>query len=301
MINLFLLAPTTYLPPKTMTTLNHSERVHIAGLEINVAYACNLKCEYCSHLGRFMKGIVPQDEILLWYRSWNTKIRPKNIRVLGGEPLLHPHLESILYETRNHWQDSRVELVTNGLLLPKMEPAIFDALKKIGAAVTVSQHFDDPHYNSLFAAGIEMLGKNEIEPHITRSNKYWRKCYRLNEQGHAMPFQSDPAKAWKNCLIKNVCTTLLDNCLYRCSLLGCYSYAVKKGFVPFDGWKNVLDYKPLPPSCTQEELEAFMRGGVCEQCSICPEEFKFADGYEKINPFGLTSTRNLFNGDTSHE
>ena len=283
-----------------MTQSNQPHRVQVTNLEMNVAYGCNLKCEYCTHLGRFMKGIVPLEELLLWYRSWNRKIRPKNVRVMGGEPLLHPNLGSILYETRNHWQDSRIELITNGLLLPKMKPSVFSALKEIGADVTVSRHFDDPYYNPMLTAGIEALKTHGIESRVTQSNWFWMKCYRIKDQGHAVPYQSDPAKAWRICYVKNMCTTLLDNCLYRCPQLGCYSYAVQKGFVS-DDWKVVLDYKPLPHSCTQDELEAFMKDGVCEQCSICPEEFQYADMYEKINLFGLPSTRKLFCGDTNDE
>jgi len=247
-----------------------------------------------------MKGIVPLEELLFWYRSWNQKIRPHNVRIMGGEPLLHPHLETILYETRNHWQDSRIELITNGLLIPKMKASFFAALRKIGAAVTVSKHFDDPYYNPMLEAGIETLKTHGIEPHITRSHWYWMKCYCIDEQGCAVPYQSDPEKAWELCYVKNLCTTLLDNCLYRCPQLGCYSHAVKKGFVS-DAWKGVLDYKPLPHTCTQEELEMFMKSGACEQCSICPEEFQYADMYEKINLFGFPLIQKLFCGDHNDE
>ena len=284
----------------TMTTQNETYRVPVINLEMNVAYGCNLKCEYCTHLGRFMKGIVPLEELLLWYQSWNTKIRPHNVRVMGGEPLLHPHLETVLYETRNHWRDSRIELITNGLLLPKMKPSLFTALKKIGAAVTVSRHFDDPYYNPMLAAGIEVLKKHGIEPYVPQSNWYWMKCYCIDKQGHVSPYQSDPEKAWEICYVKNRCTTLLDNCLYRCPQLACYAHAVRQGFVS-DAWNVVLDYKPLLPSCTQEELETFMNDGACTQCSICPEKFEYADMYEKLNLFGLPLTRKLFCGDLNYD
>jgi hypothetical protein len=153
----------------------------------------------------------------------------------------------------------------------------------------------------MLESGLETLRNHEIKPHIATSNWFWMKCYRINEQGRAIPYQSDPVKAWEICYVKNICTTLLDNCLYRCPQLGCSSYAVKQGFVPFDDWKVVLDYKPLHPSCTQEELEAFMNADMCEQCSICPEKFQYADMYEKINLFGLPRTQNLFYGDNNYE
>jgi len=283
-----------------MTIQNQSHRVPVVNLEMNVVYGCNLQCEYCTHLGRFMKGFVPLDELLLWYQSWNPKIRPHTVRIMGGEPLLHPHLESVLYETRNHWQDSCVELITNGLLFPKMKSSIFTALKEIGASVKVSKHYNDPSFNVMFNAGIDILQQHGIEPHITKSHWSWMKCYRLDEQGHAVPYQNDPEKAWKICYVKNRCTTLIDNCLYRCPQLACFAYAVRKGFVS-DDWKVVLNYKPLTPACTQKELETFMQGDACEQCSICPEEFQHADRYEKLNLFGLPTAQKLFCGDTNHE
>ena len=283
-----------------MTHITKTHRVPVINLEMNVAYGCNLQCEYCSHLGRFMKGIVPLDELVHWYQSWNHKIQPRNVRIMGGEPLLHPQLETILYETRCHWQDSDIELVTNGLLLPKMNPNVFFALRGTGASVTMSKHFDDPHYNSMFQTGIEILRTHGIDPHLTQSTGFWRKYYRINKQGNAHPYQSDPVKAWQNCYVKYQCITLLDNCLYRCPQLGCYSHAVQHGFVS-DDWKIVLGYRPLTPDCTQETLAAFMREEACEQCSICPEEFEYADMYEKLNMFGLPLTRKIFCGDTIHD
>ena len=240
-----------------------------------------------------MKGIVPLAELLCWYQSWNMKILPKTVRIMGGEPLLHPHLETILYETRNHWKDSKIELITNGLLLPQVEVSVFDALKEIGATVIVSKHFDDQHYNAMIRTGINALKRHGIIPYVLQSGQSWRKFYRLDEQGCAVPYQSDPAKAWSICLAKNCYTTLIDNCLYRCPQLGCYSYAAKKGFVSED-WKAVLNYEPLKPSCTQDELKAFMHEGPCEQCSVCPEQFQYATKYEKINPFGIPSIRKHF-------
>jgi len=220
---------------------------------------------------------------------------------MGGEPLLHPHLESVLYETRSHWQDSRIEVMSNGLLLPKIKTSVFTAVKETESHMTLSRHYDDPYYNPILEAGIDLLRTHGIEPRVAQSHQSWMKCYRIDERGHARPYQSDPTKAWKICYVKHICTTLIDNCLYRCPQLGCSAYAVKKGFVHFDDWKVVLGYQPLMPDCTQEELEAFMKEGVCEQCSICPGEFQHANQYEKINPFGLPVIRNLFCGDPNHE
>ncbi len=275
-------------------------RVRLINLEMNVVYACNLKCEYCSHLGRFMKGHVPLKELLVWYKAWNPKIHPENVRIMGGEPLLHPDLEKVIYETRKHWNDSSIELITNGLLFSKMDACIFIALKNIQANVTVSKHFDDPSYNKIFDKEIGVLEYHGILPRIQQSNGGWMKCYQIDSLGHPKPFDSDPEKAWNNCYVRNVCATLIDNQLYRCPQLGCFSYARRKGFVNQD-WKTALEYKPLSSNCSRKDLEDFMNAGACDQCSICPEEFQYADMYEKINPFGLPAFHRYFCGGGNHE
>lgn len=266
--------------------------VNVNNLEMNVSFACNLKCEYCTHLGRFMKGIVPVEELVSWYKTWNQKISPRNVRVMGGEPLLHPRIIEVITETRNHWKESRVELITNGLLLPRMPQTLFDRIRENGLDVTVSRHFDDPCYNRMFDGCLETLRKNGIGHHVRQSNRYWMKCYRIDEHGNRQPFQSDPQKAWENCCTTNMCTTLINNKLYRCPQLGCYTYAREKGYVGGE-WDVVLNYKPLLPGCTQRELQDFMDDGMCDQCGICPEQFEYADMYEKINPFGLMAINKI--------
>ncbi|MCL2349692.1 MAG: radical SAM protein [Planctomycetaceae bacterium] len=276
--------------------MDSREKIH--SLEINVALACNLKCEYCSHLGRFMKGILSWEEIELWYQSWNQKILPGCVRILGGEPLLHPDLERILRETKEYWPDSRMELVTNGLLLHKSSPELLSLIQDISCQVKVTKHFDDPGYNKLFDRGIAVLRQYAIEPAVEQSHLRWRKCYQIDPEDNAKPFQSDPQKAWENCFIKNFCTTLFDNKLYRCSILGCFAYARQKGFV-LESWNVALEYQPLSHHCSREDIRAMMNQGACTQCSICPEKHEYATPYEKMNPFGLPILQTAFSGKSS--
>jgi hypothetical protein len=233
-----------------------------------------------------MKGIVPLEELKSWYQTWNRKILPQNVRIMGGEPLLHPDLEDIVEVTRFYWPDSTVELITNGLLVNRITPELLDSMKRNCVTATVSRHFDDPHYDKLYSFVLEKFEQAGIPCTGQMSVWNWMKCYRIDEMGRAMPYQSDPQKAWKICYVRNLCATLINNKLYRCPQLGCYSYACEMGFVS-DDWKTVLDYQPLTPECTAQEIEDFMNREACPQCSICPETFEYADMYEKLNPFGI--------------
>ena len=270
-------------------------RVKIYNLEMNVSLACNLKCEYCSHFGRYMKGAIPFDELSVWYKTWNQKIVPQNVRVMGGEPLLHPDILEIIQMTRNDWPDSSVELITNALLIPKMSEAFFTVLRDHKINVTASRHFDDTEFNRLFDRGIKFLIDHGIQPNVSQSGQWWRKYYRLDEEGHAAPYRSVPEKAWQNCFVKNRCTTLLDNKLYRCPQLACAHYAVQKGYLTSE-WQPVLGYQPLLPDCSREDLETFLRQGASLECGICPEKFEYADRYQKLNVFGLPQIQKTFCG-----
>jgi len=232
-----------------------------------------------------MKGMVSLKELVLWYDSWHNRIRPEYVNVMGGEPLLHPELETILAETKKYWPDSRIDLITNGLLIGKMPDSLFSVLRDLDVRVRVSKHFDDPHFDRIYRKNIGILCREGIPYLEINSASGWLKFYRLDRHGNAFPYQSDSEKAWKICYVKGLCITLLDNKLYQCPQLACYAHAVRNGYVS-DKWKVVLDYQPLSPDCTCEELETFVKGNRCEQCSICPEEFEHVGAYEKMNPFG---------------
>jgi hypothetical protein len=247
-----------------------------------------------------MKGYVPLEELRHWYKTWNVKIIPSNVRVMGGEPLLHPQIIDVIRDARLHWENSSVELITNGLLLPQMNDAFFECIRENRINVSVSHHFDDPYYNMLFDAGKKRLDENGIKPYIHKSYWYWVKSYRIDMVGQRFPYNSDPQKAWNICYVKNRCTTLIDNKLYRCPQLGCFSYAREKGFVS-EAWDVVLDYQPLLPDCTEQEMHDFINGNVCKQCSICPEKFEYANMYEKNNPFELTTLNKVFDKEIHHE
>jgi len=256
------------------------EAVPFEGLEVNVSYACNLKCRQCTHLGNILQGVEPLDHIVTWYESWSQKIIPFEIRILGGEPLLHPDLPQILRETRNHWKHSNIVLVTNGLLLDKAGEELFQVLREIGASVLVSKHYDDPEYNSMFSGAVEILHHKEIPILVRRSDEFWFRCYRTNENDDILPFASDPEAAWNHCYTRHHCITLMHNRLYKCPQLACFSHAYRQGDLS-DAWRGILDYQPLSPDCSRSAILDFLREIPCQQCGICPETMEILDNCEK--------------------
>jgi len=89
-------------------------------IEIDITYACNLRCHDCNRSCRQ----APENSELSLDRvadfideSLEREIEWKRIRILGGEPTLHSRFEEILYQFSRYksaFPRCRMEVVTNG-------------------------------------------------------------------------------------------------------------------------------------------------------------------------------------------
>lgn len=89
-------------------------------IEIDITYQCNLKCNNCNRSSAQApdKTQIGLDEISRFVEdSLSQKKRWRKIRVLGGEPTLHPQLSEILaelYRLKQIHPELSIQLVTNG-------------------------------------------------------------------------------------------------------------------------------------------------------------------------------------------
>jgi len=91
-------------------------------IELDITYACNLKCYSCNR----SCGLAPTDDHLSLEQvrrfireSIDRNISWKRIRLLGGEPTMHPHLPELVQELKSYraqyCPDALIEVVTNGV------------------------------------------------------------------------------------------------------------------------------------------------------------------------------------------
>lgn len=95
-------------------------RVRAPVLEIVVAAQCNLTCRACSHLSPIAQKWFVDPEVLgrdlsLLGRAFSCGV----VKLIGGEPLLHPDIGAVAEAVRTSLPDVSVHLVTNGLLFGK--------------------------------------------------------------------------------------------------------------------------------------------------------------------------------------
>ena len=114
------------------------------GLEYHLVHSCNLRCAGCSHYSSLLDELTyPSLETIT---SDLTLLKDKVgdnlrwLRLLGGEPLLHPQLTKCLHTIRGLFPHAQLTIVTNGLLLNKMPQEFYDVCKKGQIAIQVSDY-----------------------------------------------------------------------------------------------------------------------------------------------------------------
>src|SRR5437899_5835270 len=113
-------------------------------LEIQVANACNLTCESCSHFSNSgHRGILSVAEAEPWMDAWHRRLVPESFCLLGGEPTINPALTELVYLAMEKWPRSQLRVITNGFFLHN-HPQLAEALSAIGAILCLTIHDRSP-------------------------------------------------------------------------------------------------------------------------------------------------------------
>jgi MoaA/NifB/PqqE/SkfB family radical SAM enzyme len=120
--------------------LNRSKQVF--QIETHVTEHCNLNCAGCLHFSSLA------DEINLDPASFEhdcarlAKISPKlsTLKLLGGEPLLHPKLSVFFEIARRYFKTTIIQLTTNGTLLSRQPDGFWDACRKYKIYIEISDY-----------------------------------------------------------------------------------------------------------------------------------------------------------------
>lgn len=101
---------------------------------------CNLNCKGCSSCSPLSKEWYLDKEDLKrdLERLKYLNIEIANITILGGEPLLHPDIMGIMRTVQQVFPQSRIGILTNGLLLLKMSNAFWDTCEELRVKFSVT-------------------------------------------------------------------------------------------------------------------------------------------------------------------
>jgi hypothetical protein len=116
-------------------------RVRVEAFELHVAEHCNLRCSSCCNMSPLVRErFLPVAEVAALARRMAGVVVADVVKVMGGEPLLHPEVPAVLRALRESGVGERVRLFTNGLLLPSMPEDFWGALDEL----TISNYASAP-------------------------------------------------------------------------------------------------------------------------------------------------------------
>jgi len=122
----------TPLPSLVSDPLLDSLGRPLGDLRVSVTDRCNFRCRYCMPREKFGKDheFLPRADLLRFEevarlcRVWRGSLR--KVRLTGGEPLLRKDLPQLIQLLKTE-TGLPVALTTNGVLLPKLAPALAEA------------------------------------------------------------------------------------------------------------------------------------------------------------------------------
>lgn len=234
--------------------------------EINFADHCNLNCQCCNHFSPLAEKVFLDSAELE-----NDLIRLKGllgsntvgkVMLLGGEPLLHPKIETLLKIAGKHLPAAKLEIITNGLLLPKMGAEFWKLVKELDIGLVVTKYpvkFDYASAERIAESkGVTISYGDTFEPVKT--------TYHLPISDEP---EFDPYCMYAKCKHANQCVVLKNGRLYTCPLAANVNYynkyfgkhipegeAVSIDIYGCHGWDDVEEFLKRPNK-------------MCSHCDIC--------------------------------
>lgn len=243
------------------------ERSMVEHLDYHIVDHCNLNCASCSTFSPIAEEWFASTEVferdLLRLREL---IGDKLLRlhILGGEPLLHPEIESFMKTSRGIFPEARIDITTNGLLVSSRQESFWEVMRDCRIDLKFTRYPVKVDYDGLINNAAKRgifaysAGESEIQ--------YFRRIP-LNPKGTFNVYET-----YLRCPYVD-CPQLKDGILYRCPA-SAYSNLINK-VLKKEG-KNCefrlsnLDYLDLSEDITGRAVFEFLSRPIpfCQYCDM---------------------------------
>lgn len=221
------------------------------------------------------KGFVNPAELAADLAFLASMIHVPKLRIMGGEPLLHPEIDRVLEAARSAGLGDELEVLTNGKLLAAMSPAFWALVD----SVTVSAY-----------PGVEFSWPKEYgeKVHVLKTGAFNESFSTAKNEDAALV-----KSLWDGCGIRNVSFGLSNRHFYKCMRSAYIPRAV--GLVPtVDGISvagltekaliaRIRDTQPLEACryCTAGSGQAFVHEELPQESWLEPHRKPVAELLKK--------------------
>lgn len=252
------------------TWLLRDKALHLGYFEVVVTTRCTLKCKNCANLMQYYRQPmhVQWDVIEKSVKKFLECIdRVEKVGILGGEPLLYPELDKVIYLLEASPKVKTIRIVTNGTLIPKDEN-ILKALT--GRKVVVQLN----NYLNAYAGVADELAKLFDERKIKykllkKDGTEWVDYGDLSSRNRS---EEELTEQFKRCRIE--CRSLYNGKLYYCPRSG-HGMDLKLLSEVNKDYVDLADSNSTVEETREKLYELLCEKKYIEACNHCDKGTKF--------------------------
>lgn len=197
-------------------TLSRQYPLTMLQFEVHLVEHCNLNCQNCDHYSPIAKEKYVDVEV---YRKDFRRLmeltggKATRIFLLGGEPLLHPQVIELIKIARENFKnlDTRIELVTNGILLKEMRDEFWKTCYESDIGIAITKYPINLDYEELR----ELARGNGVKLRFFGNSAVMKTSWHLpldleGKQDYRLNFM----RCWR----ANNCITLKNGKMYACNI-----------------------------------------------------------------------------------
>lgn len=183
-------------------------RVDVESIELHVVEHCNLRCAQCCNVSPYLaERAMSVEEVRSTCARIREVMRPTVLKIMGGEPLLHPDLAGVLRAVRASEVAPRVRLFTNGLLLRTLDDTTFAMLDEL----TVSSYASAPVKTEILEETAERARRFDVVLNVKDVASFTTVLA-------ARPNDAAAAQAtYDTCWLRHRCLVVRGGTFYKCT------------------------------------------------------------------------------------
>ena len=274
-------------------------------VEFYITNVCNIACDGCNRFNNLkLTGHDNWTENLESYENFAKAVDVIGfVNILGGEPLMHPKINTIMTDLRRIFPTQEIRICTNGLLLHKIK-GFWESLVKNKIKLDVSIHnasWRKNIYDKLCnLTGEKIKLKWTLEPrnrmatfdhkdvtHIIHlSDRFYQNAFGDPYSKTLKPYDSDPDEAHRVCDFRHKAfglethsPTIMNGRLFKCPMANSMPIAIRqRNDIEYtEKQKDLIDTFPYFEcseihKITTEEFDTLMYNTI-PQCSLCPVRY----------------------------
>ena len=183
-------------------------RVAVESVELHVVEHCNLRCAQCCNVSPYLPvRSLSVDQIRTTCERRREVVRPDVLKIMGGEPLLHPDVAGLLRAVRASKVAPRIRRFTNGLLLRDLDDDAFSALDEL----TVSSYASAPVKASLLAETEERARRFDVVLNVKAVDSF------STVLSAGARSSAETRATYDACWLRHRCLVVRSGVFYKCT------------------------------------------------------------------------------------